>query len=101
MLNILVFSTEVTEDDFYAEKFPNVQKVNQVDSKCCHPVSRMNITDDQEGCSNDHIHSECNLSYDSHGREVHFLRVIYVLCDQLKNGMGNALIDTGSQVSFS
>ena len=68
--------------------------------KCCHPVSRMNITDNQEGCFSDHIHSECNSSYDTHGREDHFPFIIYVLCDQLKDGMGNALIDTGSQVSL-
>jgi len=93
-------SAEINDDSFSAEKFPKVQKINQVGGKCCHPVSRMNITDDQEGCSSDHIHSECNLSYDCHGREVHFPFIIYVLCDQLKDGMGNALIDTRSQVSL-
>jgi hypothetical protein len=77
-------STEVREDNFSAEKFPKMQKVNQLDGTFCHPVSRMNNTGDQEGCSSDHIHSECNLSYDSHGRDVHFPFVIYVLCDQLK-----------------
>jgi hypothetical protein len=60
----------------------------------------MKTIDDQEGYSSDHIHSECNLSYNSHGKEVHFPFVIYILCDQLKNGMGDALIDTGSQVTL-
>jgi hypothetical protein len=44
------------------------------------------------------MHFEYNLSSDLHGKEVHSPFVIYVLCDQFKNGMGNALIDTGSQV---
>jgi hypothetical protein len=66
-------SAEVNEENFSADKFPKVQKLNQVGGNYCHPVPRINITDDQEGCSSDHIHSECNLSYDSHGGKFTFL----------------------------
>lgn len=37
---------------------------------------------------------------DSRKRMVHSPFMIYVLCDQLKVGIGNALVDTGSQVSL-
>jgi hypothetical protein len=77
-----------------------MQRINQVGDMSCHQVPQTNVTDDQEGCSSDRTHPECNLCYDSHVQEVHFPFVIYVLCDQLKNGLGNALIDTGSQVSL-
>jgi hypothetical protein len=44
-------STEVSdrisaEVNIFAEKFPKLQKINQVGSKCFHPVSQINITDD-------------------------------------------------------
>ena len=55
-------SAEINDDNFSAEKLPTVQKVKQVGGKCCHPVSQMNKIVDQEGCSSDHIHSECNSS---------------------------------------
>jgi hypothetical protein len=78
-----------------------MQKINQASGKSCHPVPQKNVTDKQEDFPSDHIHPECNLSHDSHGQDVHSPFVIYTLCDQLNNGMGNALIDTGSQVSLA
>ena len=67
----------------------------QVGGKSCQPVPQLNCSSDHT-----HTHTECNLIYDSHDREVRFPFVIYVLCDQLKNGMGTALIDAGSRVSL-
>jgi len=46
------------------------------------------------------MHPERERHYESHNQEAHFPFVVYVLCNQLKTGMGNALIDTGSQVSL-
>jgi hypothetical protein len=75
-----------------------MEKINQVSDRLCDPVSRMGITDDQEDCSGDHIHSEWKLSCDSHGRDVHSPFITYDLSDQLKNDMGDSLRDMGSQV---
>ena len=45
-------------------------------------------------------HPESHLKNDAQKRKVHSPFIIYVLCDQLKNDMGNAIVDTGSQVSL-
>jgi len=37
----------------------------QVGGKSCHPIPQVK-------CSSDHTHTECNLNYDSHDREVPF-----------------------------
>jgi hypothetical protein len=77
-----------------------MQRIKQVSGTSRQQVPQLNVTENQEGCSSDHLHLKCNLSYDSHGQEFHSPFVIYIYCDKLKGGMGNALIDTGSQVSL-
>lgn len=75
---------------------PSIQKARQVGDTSYRQVSVAN----QEDYSSRQIHPKCELSHDSHRQEAQFPFVVYILCDQLKNGTGNALIDTGSQVSL-
>ena len=65
------------------------------------PVTvEVSVASNQEDYSSRQIHPECELSHDSYWQVAQFPFVVYILCDQLKNGMGNAFIDTGSQVSL-
>jgi hypothetical protein len=47
-----------------------------------------------------HIHPDRERDYDSHKQKEHSPFVVYILCDQLINAMGNALRDTCWQVSL-
>jgi hypothetical protein len=44
--------------------------------------------------------SETELRNNTCEQQTQYPFVVYIVCDQLKTGMGNALIDTGSQVSL-
>ena len=98
--NMLAVFIEDNKDNISSEITPRTWKVNQVDDKICHQVQQITIANNQEDYSSCHMHPVYNLSSHLRGQEVHSPFVIYVLCDQLKNGMENALIDTGSQVSL-
>jgi hypothetical protein len=90
----------VNEGNGLPEITAKLQKVNQMDDKRCHQVQQVTIANNQEDYSNYPSHPVYNLSSDLRGQRNHSPFVIYVLCNQLKNGMVNALIDTGSQVSL-
>ena len=78
-------------------KIPRTRNVKQASDASCNTVQQL---DDQTDCSSRHMHPERERRYKSHNQETQFPFVVYVLCNQLKTGMGNALIDTGSQVSL-
>jgi len=71
-----------------------------MDGKRCHQVQQVTIANNQEDYSSYPSHPVYNLSSDLRGQRIHSPFVIYVLCNQMKNGMVNALLDTGSQVSL-
>ena len=89
----------VNEDNGPPEITAKLQEVNQMDGKRCHQLQQVATANNQEDYSSYPSHPVSNLSSDLRGqRNSPF--VIYVLCNQLKNGMVNALTDTGSQVSL-
>jgi hypothetical protein len=88
----------VNEDNGPPEITAKLQEINQIDGKRCHQVQQVTIENNQEDCSSYTSHPVYNLSSGLRGKRNHSPFVIYVLCNQLKNGMVNALIDTGSLV---
>jgi hypothetical protein len=70
-------STEVKEENLSPSKTPKIQRIKQVSGTSRHQVPQLNVTDNQEGCSSDHVHPKCNLIYDSHGQEFHYL-LLYI-----------------------
>ena len=90
----------VNEDNGPPEITAKLQEVNQMDGKRCHRVQQVTIDNNQEDYSSYPSHPVYNLSSDLRRQRNHSPFVMYVLCNQLKNGMVNALIDTGSQVSL-
>ena len=90
----------VNEDNGPPEITAKLQEINQMGDKRCHQVQQVAIANNREDYSSYPSHPVYNLSSDLRRQRNHSPFVMYVLCNQLKNGMVNVLIDTGSQVSL-
>jgi hypothetical protein len=85
---------QVNETGFPADRDCRMHEVNC----CCTP--HKGLTNRQKGYPNSQTLLSLNIDDKSKRPQNKCPFVIYTLCSELKNNMGNALIDTGSQISL-
>jgi hypothetical protein len=78
----------------------NIQGTEPVNNHNHYHTPQVYLARKQEGYSSSQTHITREFNRDSEKQPSQGPFVIYILCDQLKHGMGNALIDTGSQISL-
>jgi hypothetical protein len=85
---------QVNETGFPADRDCRINEVNC----CCTP--HKGLTNRQKGYPNSQTLLSLNINDKSKRPQNKCPFVIYTLCSELKNNMGNALIDKGSQISL-
>jgi hypothetical protein len=89
---------KISEAEIPADRDYEMQKGEQMDEiNCCDAQHKG--TSRQKGYPNGQTLFSLNVN-DKIKRQNKCPFVIYTLCNKLKNSMGNALIDTGSQISL-
>jgi hypothetical protein len=88
------------ESDSYSEKRISGEDISYVTDCSSKQMQGVHVVRQPGECSSSHSHPTPELHPESLPKAHSPPFLIYILCEQMRQGMGNCLINTGSQISL-